>query len=46
LRILDCAGCPIESLEPLAATPLQQLQLDFCPDRDAAALKRLTSIQT
>jgi hypothetical protein len=45
LHLLDCTGCPIDSLEPLTGIPLQEVALDFRPDRDAAVLKRLTSLR-
>jgi len=45
LRILDCTGCFIDSLEPLARTSIQELFIDFQPERDTAPLKRIVSLR-
>ena len=46
LRVLDCAGCPIESLEPRADAPLRELHLDYRPQRDEAVLKRMKGLRS
>jgi hypothetical protein len=45
LRTFECLGCPIESLEPLAGRPLEEINLDFRPERDEAVLKSLKSLK-
>jgi eukaryotic-like serine/threonine-protein kinase len=45
LRLLDCRGCPIASLEPLVGTAIEELMLDYQPLRDAAVLGRLAGLR-
>ncbi|MBA4191648.1 MAG: hypothetical protein C0467_27020 [Planctomycetaceae bacterium] len=45
LRKLECDGCPIESLEPLAGTGLRSLLADIRTHRDLTVLKRMPNIE-
>lgn len=45
LRALDCTGCPIADFEPLTTVPLRELTASVQTERDAAALKRIKTLE-
>jgi Leucine-rich repeat (LRR) protein len=45
LKELDCSGCPIDSLEPLVATSIQDLMADIRTDRDREVLRKMKHLK-
>lgn len=46
LQVFDCSGCQVTDFEPLTAVPLRGLRADVRPDRDAAVLRRIKTLET
>lgn len=46
LRALDCTDCAIADFEPLATTSLRELRANVRTDRDAAALRRIKTLES
>ncbi|AMV22003.1 protein kinase domain-containing protein [Planctomyces sp. SH-PL14] len=45
LKTLDCTDCPIADFEPLAATSVRELRANVRTERDAAALRKIKSLE-
>jgi hypothetical protein len=46
LTILNCQGTQVTDLSPLQAMPLKHLRCDFKPERDAAILRSIKTLET
>jgi serine/threonine protein kinase len=46
LQTLDCSSMSVGNLAPLAGMPLKKLYCDFKPERDAAILRSIKSLET
>jgi Leucine-rich repeat (LRR) protein len=46
LEFLNCAGAKVSDLSPLKGMPLKDLHCDFKPERDAAILRSIKTLET